>query len=126
MERKHASKLKPLLWVSSSLKDLREMPDEVKSDIGHSLREIQKGKDPGNSKILTHLGETGIHEIVVHAIEGAFRAVYTVKFTEAVIVLHVFQKKSKKGISTPKQEIDLVLDRLRIAKMLYQEWRKNE
>jgi phage-related protein len=124
MEQNYGSKLKPLLWIGSSLKDLRDMPDEVKSDIGHSLREIQKGKDPGNSKMLTHLGESGIWEIVSDAVEGTFRAVYTVKFADAIVVLHVFQKKSKKGISTPKQEINLVLDRLRIAKIIYQEWRK--
>lgn len=124
MEQKQGSTLKPILWVGSSLKDLRDLPDEVKSDIGHSLREIQKGKDPGNSKILTHLGESGICEIVTNAVQGTFRAVYTLKFADAIVVLHVFQKKSKKGISTPKQEMDLVLDRPKIAKILYQEWRK--
>jgi len=64
MEEKKTPKLKPLLWVGSSLKDLKGMPDDVKSDVGHSLREVQKGKDPGNAKILTHLGESGIWEIV--------------------------------------------------------------
>jgi phage-related protein len=69
------------------------MPDEVKSDIGHSLRELQKGKDPGNSKMLTHLGESGIWEIISDAVEGTFRAVYTVKFADAIVVLHVFSKE---------------------------------
>lgn len=103
------------------------MPDDVKSDIGHSLREVQKGKDPGNIKILTHLGESGIWEIRLNDVAGTFRVVYTVKFADAIAVLHVFQKKSKKGISTPRQEINLILDRLRTAKILYQEWKgKNE
>lgn len=124
MEGKPAPKLKPVLWVSSSLKDLRSMPEEVKSDVGHSLREVQKGKDPGNIKILAHLGESGIWEIVANDVGGTFRAVYTVKFADIIAVLHVFQKKSKKGISTPKHEIDLILERLKIAKILYQEWKK--
>lgn len=49
---------------------------------------------------------------------GTYRAVYTVKFAEVVFVLHCFQKKSKSGIATPKQEMDLVRARLRLA----QEW----
>lgn len=126
MKDKQISKLKPLLWVGSSRKDLREMPDEVKSDIGHSLREVQKGKDPGNTKLLTHLGESGIFEILTDDVGGTFRAVYTVKFADAIVVLHVFQKKSKKGISTPKQEINLILERLKVAKILYQEWKRNQ
>lgn len=119
-------KLKPLLWAGSSLKDLREMPDDVKADVGHSLREVQKAKDPGNIKLLKHLGESGIWEIVTNNVGGTFRAVYTVKFEEAIVVLHVFQKKSKTSISTPKQEINLILERLKTAKILYQEWKKKK
>lgn len=126
MEVKRISTLKPLLWVGSSLKDLREMPHEVKSDIGHSLREIQKGKDPGNIKPLIHLGVSGIWEIVTNDVGGTFRAVYTIKFADAIVVLHVFQKKSKKGISTPKQDINLILERLNTAKILYWEWKENK
>lgn len=126
MEMKKASTLKPLLWIGSSLKDLREMPDEVKADIGHSLRDIQKGKDPGNIKPLTHLGVSGIWEIVTDDVGGTFRAIYTVKFADAIVVLHIFQKKSKKGISTPKQEINLILERFNTAKKLYLEWKKNK
>ncbi|MBS0648829.1 MAG: type II toxin-antitoxin system RelE/ParE family toxin [Verrucomicrobia bacterium] len=126
MELKRASVLKPLLWAGSSLKDLREMPDEVKADMGHSLREIQKGKDPGNIKPLTHLGISGIWEIVTNDVGGTFRAIYTVKFADAIVVLHVFQKKSKKGISTPKQEINLILERFNTAKNLYLEWKGNK
>ena len=127
MQLRQPNKLKPLLWIGSSLKDLKEMPDSVISDIGHSLREVQKGKDPGNAKMLSHLGSSGIWEIVCNDAAGTFRAVYTLKFSDAIIVLHVFQKKSKSGISTPKQEINLVLERLKLAKVVYQEWKgKNE
>lgn len=115
--------MRPILWISSSKKDLKSMPLEVQKDIGHSLREIQKGRDPGNTKPLKHLHEP-ISEIVVEERAGTFRAVYTVEFKDAIAVLHVFQKKSKSGISTPKQEIDLILQRLKQARTDYQEWKQ--
>ena len=118
--------MKPVLWIGSTRKDLRNMPEEVQSEIGHSLREIQKAKDPGNSKPLKHLGESGILEIVVDERQGTFRAVYTVEFKDAIAVLHVFQKKSKSGIATPKKEIDLILQRLKQARIDYHNWRKEK
>lgn len=99
------------------------MPLEVQKEMGHALRDIQKGKDPGNTKVLRHLDEP-IREIVVDERAGTFRGVYTLLFKEAVIVLHVFQKKSKKGIETPRQEIELVLQRFKQAKIVYDEWRE--
>lgn len=103
------------------------MPEDVKKEFGHSLREIQKGRDPGNIKLLKHLKATGIYEIVVDERGGTFRTIYTVEFKDAIAVLHVFQKKSKSGISTPKQDIDLVLSRLKQARIDYQEYkRENE
>jgi phage-related protein len=116
--------IKPVLWIGSSLKDLKNMPDEVQSEVGHSLREIQKGKDPGNTKPLRHLGESGISEIIVNERQGAFRAVYTVEFKDAIAVLHVFQKKSKSGIATPRKEIDLILQRLKQARINYHELKR--
>ena len=52
-----------------------------------------------------------------------FRAVYTVRFKEVVVVLHAFQKKSKKGIKTPKQDMDLINSRLKLAEAMYKEWK---
>jgi phage-related protein len=104
--------IKPIFWVGSSLEDLKKMPEAVRKEVGHSLREIQKGRNPGNIKLLRHLGETGISEIVVDERGGTFRAVYTVEFKSLIAVLHVFQKKSKSGIATPRNEIELVLRRL--------------
>lgn len=118
--------MKPVLWIGSALKDLKNMPEEVQVEVGHSLREVQKGKDPGNTKPLRHLGESGISEIVVDERQGTFRAVYTVEFKDAIAVLHVFQKKSKSGIATPKQQIDLILQRLKTARLQYQEWKKKQ
>jgi phage-related protein len=115
--------LRPILWIGSSKKELKEMPIEVQKEIGHSLREVQKGKDPGNTKPLRHLHEP-ISEIVVDERSGTFRAAYTVEFKDAIAVLHVFHKKSKSGIATPKQEINLILQRFKQAQIDYYEWKR--
>ncbi len=118
--------MKPVLWIGSSRKDLKDLPEEVQSEFGHSLREIQKGKDPGNAKPLKHLGVSGVSEIVVDEREGTFRTVYTVEFKDVIAVLHVFQKKSKSGIATPKKEIDLILQRLKQARIDYHELKRGK
>jgi len=69
-------------------------------------------------------GGAGVLEVVEDHIGDTFRGVYTVKFAGVIYVLHVFQKKSKSGISTPRQEIDLIKSRLRDAELDYQEWKK--
>jgi phage-related protein len=119
-----SSPMRPLLWIGSSQKDLKGMPIDVKKEIGHSLRDIQKGRDPGNTKPFKYLGESGISEVVVDEREGTFRAVYTVEFKDVIAVLHVFQKKSKEGIATPKKEIELILKRLKQARIEYQEFKR--
>jgi phage-related protein len=87
------------------------LPDEVKSEIGYSLRRVQQGKMPENAKPLKGIAP-GVLEIVSDFRGDTFRAVYTVRFASAVYVLHVFQKKSKRGIATPQREIELVKQRL--------------
>ena len=75
----------------------------------------QEGKTPSNAKPLKGLG-SGILEIVSDYNKNTYRTVYAVKIGDDVYVLHVFQKKSKHGIETPKQEIELIRKRLAIAK----------
>jgi phage-related protein len=84
------------------------------------------GKNPGNIKPLRHLGESGVSEIVVDEREGTFRAVYTVEFKDVIAVLHVFHKKSKSGKATPQKEIDLVLQRLKQARIMYHELKRGK
>jgi phage-related protein len=117
--------MRPILWIASSLKDMKNMPEEVKKEFGHSLREVQKRRDPGNIKPLKHLGETGILEIIAYEKGGTFRTVYTVEFEDAIVVLHVFQKKSKSGIATTKQDIELVLKRLK-PRIEYDEFKRKK
>jgi len=108
--------LRPLTWMGSSLNDLKKLPMTVQREIGFSLHQIQEGKTPSNAKPLKKLGG-GILEIVSDYNKNTYRAVYAVKLGEDIYVLHVFQKKSKQGIETPKQEIDLIKSRLALAKI---------
>jgi phage-related protein len=91
------------------------MPDEVKAAFGFALYLAQQGKKHQNAKPLKGFSGAGVLEVVEDCLGDTFRAVYTVKISEVIYVLHCFQKKSKRGIETPKQEIDLIRVRLKIA-----------
>jgi phage-related protein len=106
---------KHVLWVGSSKKDLMAMPDEVKSAFGFALYLAQQGKKHQNAKPLKGFSGAGVLEVIEDNLGDTFRAVYTVKIAENIYVLHCFQKKSKRGIETPKQDIDLIRDRLKMA-----------
>jgi phage-related protein len=107
--------LKPLYWMGSTLKDLRGSPEAVKDGVGYALELVQKGEKPANAKPLKGFGGASVLEIVEDFDGNTWRAVYTVVIANRVYVLHFFQKKSKRGIATPKQEIDLIKRRLRDA-----------
>ena len=107
--------LKPLYWMGSTLKDLRDSPEAVKDGIGYALELVQKGEKPANAKPLRGFGGASVLEIVEDFDGDTWRAVYTVALANAVYVLHVFQKKSKRGTATPKKELDLIRRRLRDA-----------
>lgn len=91
-----------MFWVGSSLKDLRALGEEVKDRIGQDLFEVQMGGTPASAKPLTGFGAQ-VLEIVVDHNTNTFRAVYTVRYADRVYVLHVFQKKSKKGRALPRE-----------------------
>jgi phage-related protein len=100
--------MNPLYWVGSSKKDLKEMPDEIKDTFGFALFFAQQGQKHAHAKPLKGFGSAGVLEVVESDQGGTYRAVYTVRFKEAVYVLHCFQKKSITGITTPKEEINLI------------------
>lgn len=116
---------KSIDWIGSSKKDLLDLPREVRRMIGYSLELAQAEQDDDETKPLKGFGSANVKEIVKDDLEGTYRAVYTVQFKEIIYVLHVFKKKSKRGIKTPKHEIDLIKERLKMAQYLYKEW-KNE
>ena len=107
--------LKPLIWIGSSRKDLREFPAPVQDHMGYALYVAQRGEKHDNSKTLSGFGGAGVVEVVTDFRGDTFRAVYTVRFGSAVYVLHAFQKKSKTGRATPRREMELIRQRLREA-----------
>jgi phage-related protein len=112
--------MKPLEWIASSKKDLKEMPDLVQDNVGFALFQAQLGEKHDDAKPLKGFKGSGVLEVVDNFDGDTYRAVYTVRFEFAVYVLHVFQKKSKSGIATPKQEIELVEKRLQAAQEHHQ------
>ena len=113
--------LKPVIWMGSSRKDLRALPDPVQDYIGYALYVAQRGGKHRDAKTLKGFGDASVQEIVVDYDRDSYRAVYTVRFAERIYVLHVFKKKSKSGIATPKSDLDLIERRLKQA----QEMEKN-
>jgi phage-related protein len=103
--------LKPVIWIGSSRRDLRAMPPQVRRDIGQALYAAQQGVTDPSAKPLKGFLGTRVMEIVERHQTDAYRAVYTAHFETAIYVLHVFQKKSKKGIATPLQDIKLIRKR---------------
>ena len=106
---------KPLRWVGSSRDDVRELPAEVCDRLGFALRQAQAGVTPDSAKPLHGLGRAGVWELVEDHDTNTYRGVYAVCFAEAVYVLHVFQKKSKRGSETPRHDMALIRARLHEA-----------
>jgi phage-related protein len=108
-------KPKSLIWIASSRRDMRAMPKEVRRSFGVALYAVQTGLTPPIAKVLKGFGGAGVLELIEDDLAGTFRAVYTVRFATAVYVLHVFQKKSRRGIATPQRDIELIEERLKRA-----------
>ena len=110
---------KPLYWVGSALDDLRVLPAEVKDVFGFALHLAQWGDKHPDAKPLKGFKGASVLEVVEDYQGDTYRAVYTVRFDDAIFVLHVFQKKSKRGIKTPKLDLDLIKQRLKLAEAWY-------
>ncbi len=108
--------IKPLEWVGSAKKDLLAMPEAVVDLVGYALHLAQTGLKHPQAKVLKGFGSAGVLEVVEDDDGNTYRAVYTVRFKNALYVLHCFQKKSHKGIETPKRDLDLIEKRLSMAK----------
>jgi phage-related protein len=106
---------KPLQWVGSSKKDLLAMPGAVIDVFGFALHLAQMGRKHDQAKPLRGFGGAAVLEVVEDYMGDTYRAVYTVKIADTVYVLHCFQKKSTKGIETPKREMDMIRERLKAA-----------
>lgn len=116
--------LKPLLWIASTKSDLISLPSAVQDEIGYALYQAQMGEKSDKAKPFKGFGNAAVLEIVENDSGGTYRAVYTVKFKDVIAVLHVFQKKSKRGRETTKQDVELIKNRYKIAEAWLLERRK--
>src|SRR5258708_22656860 len=113
---------RPLRFVGSSKDDFKSFSKEITGKVGRMLRTVQNhGARPYSAKPLKGFGGASVLEIVENDRGGTYRIVYTIKFPKAVFVLHCFQKKSKHGIKTPANEINLIHQRLKMAAQEYKE-----
>lgn len=111
--------MKRLFWLGSSREDLKQFPDEVQDEMGHGLYLAQMGDRHNHAKTRSGFCSAKVLELRESDRSGTYRVVYTIEMAEFIFVLHAFQKKSKSGIATPQQEIDLIKRRLKDAKVLY-------
>jgi len=114
---------KPLYWVGNSYKELVALPKQVRRQFGYALGLAQLGERDPSVKPLSGFGGAAVLEVVENDAAGTYRAVYSVRFPEAVFVLHCFQKKSTSGIATPKTHMNIIRDRLKLAAAHAQELR---
>ena len=108
-------KLRPLVWMGRSREDLKRFPDEVQDEMGYGLFAAQAGEKHPRAKPLKCFTGAGVLEMLSDHRGDTYRVVYTVRLTHAVYVLHAFQKKSKRGIGTPKRDVELIRQRLTLA-----------
>lgn len=102
------------------------LPSDIRKFFGHALYFAQRGVQHDAAKVMKGFGGAGVLEVVEADVGGTYRAVYTVKFKEAVFVLHCFQKKSRSGIATPKRDLDIIRARLKVAEALAEELRNGK
>ncbi len=121
MEGRPPTKVKPVVWMGSSRRDLKTFPEEVQVNIGYALYAAQCGEEYRSVKALKGFGGRSVLEVVAPHDGDTYRAVYTVRFRDAIYVLHAFQKKSKTGIATPKHDLDLIRRRLADAERHHRE-----
>lgn len=109
--------LRPLVWMGNSLRNLQAFPRGAQKLIGDELQLIQFGGMPKDAKPFKGVG-SGVFEIALRFEGDAYRTMLAVQLGERIYVLHAFQKKSKKGIATPKSDVDLIKQRYKEAKEL--------
>jgi phage-related protein len=110
--------LKPVTWVGTSLKDLREFPAPVQDVMGYALYLAQGGGKHQDAKVLAGFGGAGVLEVIKDHRGDTFRGVYTLRYAGTVYVLHAFQKKAKTGRATPRRDMELIKQRLREAEQI--------
>jgi phage-related protein len=103
---------RPISWIKGARKDFEDFPHGAQLDMARALTILAEGRRPDIAKPLTGFG-SGVMELALKHRGDAFRVVYALQIGDDIWVIHAFQKKSKTGIKTPKQEIDLIHERLK-------------
>ena len=117
--------LRLVVWLGDSKKSLRAFPDGAQKLLGDELQLIQFGGMPKDAKPFTGVG-SGVVEIALRYASDAYRVVLALQIGSRIYVLHAFQKKSKKGIETPKRDVDLIKKRYAEAQELAHEYEKTK
>ena len=116
MNIKKILKPRTVVWLGNSRKNILKFPENVRKLIGDELQFIQFGGMPKDIKVFKGVG-SGVIEIVLKYDKEAYRCVQAVQLGDKIYVLHAFQKKSTKGISTPQKDVDLIKQRYNVTKM---------
>ena len=120
LDRLKPAVLRPVVWMGNSKNNLRDFPDGAQKLLGDELQLIQFGGMPKDAKAFKGVG-SGVLEIALRYASDAYRVVLAVQIGKRIYVLHAFQKKSKKGIETPKRDVDLIKKRYTEAQELAHE-----
>jgi phage-related protein len=112
-----SSELRPVIWLGSSKRNLKDFPKGAQKLLGDELQVMQFGELPKDAKPLKGIG-SGVFEISLRFATDAYRVVVAVQLGDKIYVLHAFQKKSKKGRATSKHDVELIKRRYRDAKEL--------
>ena len=114
---------RPVVWLGSSKKNIRDFPKGAQKLLGDELQLIQFGGMPKDAKPFKGVG-SGVLEIALPYASDAYRVVLAVQIGKRIYVLHAFQKKSKRGVETPKRDVDLIKRRYAEAQELGHEYEK--
>jgi phage-related protein len=117
--------LRNLIWLADSRRNLRDFPEDARRVLGHELYLIQSGGMPKDAKPFKGIG-SGVIEIALRHPSDAYRVVLALQIGERIYVLHAFQKKSKRGIATPKRDVDLIKRRYAEAQELAHAYEKTK
>lgn len=109
--------MRPVVWLGNSKRNLSEFPEGAQKLLGDELQLFQFGGMPKDAKPFKGVG-SGVFEIALRYAGDAYRAVLAVQIGSRIYVLHAFQKKSKKGIATPRLDVELVKKRYKEAREL--------
>ncbi|WP_425903599.1 type II toxin-antitoxin system RelE/ParE family toxin [Agrobacterium radiobacter] len=113
--------MKQVFFLGSSDEEIKKFPKEVREEVGFALYLAQMGDKALNAIPLSGFGNSKVPEIIVDHMGDTYRSVYTVRYEEAVYVLHAFKKKSPRGSETPQRDMNLIKSRLKIAEAHYDE-----